>query len=315
MAVKLILDLDTGIDDALAIAYALGSPELELIGVTCTYGNVTTELAVRNSLAVLALLGRTDIPVFAGQACASCADSFEPSPLVRRIHGDNGLGGVRIPDSPRPAEQGGAVDFIVESARRHGADLVYVPTGSSTNIAAAFGADPSLADRLRVVMMGGALTTRGNTTPWSEANVSQDPEASDALLRRGRVTMVGLDVTHQTLLTKAATARWRRLGTAAGTAFADMTDYYIDFEASEIGIAGCGLHDPLAVAVAADESLVGVLPMNLRVDLAGPTRGRTIGSLEGLAEPDKRTRAAVRVDAERFLTGFMDRTERVLGAR
>ena len=69
------------------------------------------------------------------------------------------------------------------------------------------------------------------------------------------------------------------------------------------------------MAVAADESLVGVLPMNLRVDLAGPTRGRTIGSLEGLAEPDKRTRAAVRVDAERFLAGFMDRTERVLGAR
>ena len=315
MAAKLILDVDTGIDDALAIAYALGSPELELIGVTCTYGNVTTERAVRNSLAVLALLGRTDIPVFAGPACASRADSFEPSPLVRRIHGDNGLGGVRIPDSPRPAEQGGAADFIVESVRRHGADLVYVPTGSSTNIAAALEADPSLADRLRVVMMGGALTTRGNTTPWSEANVSQDPEASDALLRRGRVTMVGLDVTHQTLLTKAATARWRRLGTAAGTAFADMTDYYIDFEAREIGIAGCGLHDPLAVAVAADESLVGVLPINLRVDLAGPTRGRTIGSLEGLTEPDKRTRAAVRVDAERFLAGFMDTTERVLGAR
>lgn len=216
MTVKLILDLDTGIDDALAIAYALGSPELELIGVTCTYGNVTTGLAVRNSLAVLALLGRTDIPVFAGPAHASCADSFEPSPLVRRIHGDNGLGGVRLPDSPRPAEEGRAVDFIVESARRHGADLVYVPTGSSTNIAAAFEADPSLADRLRVVMMGGALTTRGNTTLWSEANISQDPEASDALLRRGRVTMVGLDVTHQTLLTKAETARWRQLGTAAG---------------------------------------------------------------------------------------------------
>ena len=315
MTRKLILDLDTGIDDALAIAYALGSPEAELIGITATYGNVLVGDSVRNSLAVLDLLGAPQVPVYPGLPHAMARDGFEVLEISAFIHGRNGVGDVEISPSPRAAEETSAVDFIIEASRAHGEDLVYVPTGPLTNLAAALEKDPSLAERLNVVLMGGALTVSGNVSPWAEANINQDPEAADAVLRSGvSATMIGLDVTLQTLLTYEHTSRWRELGTAAGAFLADMTDYYIDFEASEIGIAGCGLHDPLAVAVAADESLVGVLPINLRVDLAGPTRGRTIGSLEGLAEPDKRTRAAVRVDAERFLAGFMDRMERVLGA-
>ena len=308
MTRKLILDLDTGIDDALAIAYALGSPEAELIGITATYGNVLVGDSVRNSLAVLDLLGAPQVPVYPGLPHAMARDGFEVLEISAFIHGRNGVGDVEISPSPRAAEETSAVDFIIEASRAHGEDLVYVPTGPLTNLAAALEKDPSLAERLNVVLMGGALTVSGNVSPWAEANINQDPEAADAVLRSGvSATMIGLDVTLQTLLTYEHTSRWRELGTAAGAFLADMTDYYIRaYETTAPGLGGCGLHDPLAVGVAVDPSLVTMLPINLKVDLDGATRGRTIGDVERLGAP-RTSRAAVAVDAERFLAEFMSR--------
>lgn len=314
MTKKIILDLDTGIDDALAIAYALGSPELDLLGITATYGNVTVERSVRNSLAVLEMLGRTDVPVFAGVGHSTTADSFTPAEISTFVHGRNGIGEVEIPDAKRAVEQQPAIDFIIESAHRYGEELMCVPTGAATNIVTALEKDPTIKGLMGpIVMMGGALTVGGNVNAWTEANVSQDPEATDRLFRSGtKVIMIGLDVTHQTLLTKAETSAWRDAGTEAGRCYADMTDYYIDFETKVMDIAGCGLHDPLAVAVAADQSLVTLHPINMQVDLEGPTRGRTIGSLEGLSNPEKTVQVAVGVDVERFLGEFMARVGSVL---
>lgn len=309
MTRKMILDLDTGIDDALALAYAVASPEVELVGVTTTYGNVTVDTAARNTLAVLEALGADDVPVHLGRAHSRTTSSFAPSDHAARIHGRNGLGEAAFPEpAGRPTEED-AVDVVIEAAHRWGEELLYVPTGSSTNIAAALEKDPSIKDVMGpVVMMGGALTVEGNIKPWTEANVHQDPEAADLLLRSGAsVVMVGLDVTHQTLLTKAQTAVWRQAGTQAGRLFAEMTDYYIDFETQAVAIPGCALHDPLAVAVAIDPSLVTLLPINLQVDLAGPTRGRTIGRLDGLSARVKSAQVALEVDSARFLAEFTRR--------
>ena len=164
--------------------------------------------------------------------------------------------------------------------------------------------------------MGGALTVSGNTSPWAEANISQDPDAADAVFRSGvDATMVGLDVTLQTLLTYEHTHRWREAGTPAGAFLADMTDYYIRaYETTAPGLGGCGLHDPLAAAVAVDPSLVSTFPVNLRVDVEGPTRGRTIGDVERLNEPRKTSRVALGVDVDRFLETFMDRVTRLVRA-
>ena len=154
----------------------------------------------------------------------------------------------------------------------------------------------------------------GNVSAWAEANINQDPAASDLMFRRARdVTMVGLDVTLQTLLTYEDTAKWRELGTEAATKLADITDYYIKaYETTAPYLGGCGLHDPLAVGVAVDESLVDLLPVNMKVDTEGETRGRTIGDEERLSEKDKTARVAVGVDAERFLAELMERIGRVL---
>ncbi|MCS5479206.1 nucleoside hydrolase [Corynebacterium sp. YIM 101645] len=309
MTTKVILDLDTGIDDALALAYALGSPELEVIGITGTYGNVLVETGVRNTLAILELFGRSDIPVYAGLPHARRRDSFEVLEISEFIHGINGIGETVLPEPVVQAEEGDAVEFLVAAVREHGEDLVIVPTGPSTTIAAAIEADDHFAEHARIVMMGGALAVPGNVRPWAEANVNQDPEATDLLFRRAQdVTMIGLDVTLQTLLTTEETAVWRELGTAGGDFLADAADYYIRaYETTAPNLGGCGLHDPLAVAVAVDPSLVTCLDINLKVDLAGETRGRTIGDHDRLNDPVKTAHVAVAVDVERFLAEFMQR--------
>ncbi|MCQ9351594.1 nucleoside hydrolase [Corynebacterium sp. 153RC1] len=310
---KIILDLDTGIDDALALAYALGSPELELIGVTATYGNVLVETGVRNDLALLELFGASDVPVFAGEPHALAKDNFEVLEISEFIHGRNGIGEVEVPDAQRAVEAQSAVDFLIESVRTYGDELIIVPTGAMTNIAAAMQRSPEFAQHARIVFMGGALTVPGNVSPWAEANINQDPEAADFMVRNGAdVTMIGLDVTLQTLLTTAETQQWRALGTKAGEFLADATDYYIRaYETTAPHLGGCGLHDPLAVGVAVDPTLVRLLPMHLKVDTEGATRGRTIGNEEKIGAPNPNARVAVAVDTQRFLTEFMERVGRV----
>ena len=113
---KMILDLDTGVDDALAISYALGSPEIELIGITGTYGNVLVEQGVRNALAVTDLLGHPEVKVYQGLPHSSTTDHFEVLPISAFIHGDNGIGDVEIPDSNRSVETESAVDFIIDAS-------------------------------------------------------------------------------------------------------------------------------------------------------------------------------------------------------
>lgn len=309
MTTKLILDLDTGIDDALALAYALASPEVELIGVTCTYGNVVVEDSVRNTLAILELFGRTDVPVYAGPGHAREKNSFEVQEISAFIHGKNGIGEVDIPDAARCVEEISAVDFLVDAVAQHGSDLAIVPTGPSTTIAAAIEASNVFRENARVVMMGGALTVPGNVTPWSEANIHQDPEATNLMFRQlGNVTMIGLDVTLQTLLTSEETATWSALGTVGGNFLADITNYYIEaYKTTSPHLGGCGLHDPLAVAVAVNPGLVDTLGINMKVDTDGETRGRTIGDETRLNDPDKRASVAVRVDTAGFLEEFMRR--------
>ena len=230
---KMILDLDTGVDDALAISYALGSPEIELIGITGTYGNVLVEQGVRNALAVTDLLGHPEVKVYQGLPHSSTTDHFEVLPISAFIHGDNGIGDVEIPDSSRSVETESAVDFIIDAVKTYGKDLVYVPTGPMTNIEA---------------------------------------------------------------------------GTKAGKFLADMTDFYIKaYETTSPHLGGCGLHDPLAVGVAVDPTLVTTLDINMKVDVEGPTRGRTIGDETRLNDPAKTMKVAVGVDVPRFLNEFMTR--------
>lgn len=312
MRKKIILDLDTGIDDTLALVYILGSPDAELIGITATYGNVVIEQGISNDLRLLELFGRSDIPVYQGISHPSDAPSYEVPESSEIFHAKNGTGNIEIPaKATTSVQEKSAVDFIIESARTYSKDeLVYVPTGPSTNLDAAFAKAPDIVDKIKVVMMGGSLTQPGNCNMFMEANISQDPHASNRVFRTtADITMIGLDVTMQALMTKKETEALRSLGTATGKFLADMTDYYIDIseEVDPAFAGGCNLHDPLAAAVALDPSLVTCFPIDLMVETEGPGRGRTIGNPEKLLSQPKNTKVALAVDAERFTRRFFQR--------
>jgi len=305
---KMILDLDTGVDDALALAYALATPDSDLIGVVSSFGNTQVTTAGENTLKLLELLGRTDVPVFIGAAHSSTTDSFETMQVSMDIHGKNGIGDVALPAPTTALSSQTAVDFIIESAHKYADDLVIVPTGPLTNLAEAYQKDPEIENLIgNVTLMGGALVVPGNVTPYTEANINQDPEAADYVFKHAKhLVMVGLDVTLQTLLTKKETQVWRDLGTEKGRVFADIFDYYIDaYYDLDINKAGAALHDPLAVGVAVDPNLVTLLPLNMMVTHED---GRTIGDPARLRDPHKNNFAAVAVDEPFYLERFMNYT-------
>ncbi len=309
---KMILDLDTGIDDALAIAYSLATPDADLIGITSSYGNTTVDISAKNSLKLLETLGYEDVPVFIGESHSMTTTSFDVMDISKKIHGNNGIGNVELPDAKRNPENKHAVDFIIEAAHEYGEDLIIVPTGPLTNLALAMKKDPEITNLIgNITLMGGALTVPGNVTPYTEANINQDAEAADYVFKNGKnVVMVGLDVTLQTLLTKKETQQWRNLGTKKAEIFANIFDYYIDaYDTLDINHNGAALHDPLAVGVAVDPKLVTLLGINLTVS---SDDGRTIGDLDRLKNKEKNNFAAVDIDANNYMERFMNYTNIIL---
>ena len=305
---KMILDLDTGIDDALAIAYALATPKADLIGIIGSYGNVVTSRGVQNSLDLLELLGHPEVPVYMGAQHSSTTDHFDVMPVSAQIHGVNGVGEVELKKADQQVATEDGVDFLISAAHKYQKDLLLVPTGPLTNLAAALDKDPELADLIgNVTLMGGALTVPGNVTPVTEANINQDPKAADRVFRSSLpLTMVGLDVTTRTLLTIKETQQWRDLGTTAGQKYADIVDFYIDaYKVTNPHLGGCALHDPLAVAVAVEPDLVSTVFLNMKVDTKDPFAGRTIGDETRINEPATQTQVAVNVDKDRFVSEFI----------
>lgn len=276
MRQKIILDVDTGVDDALALLLALDSPELELIGCTTVAGNVTLDLVTRNTLQVLELAGRSDIPVAMGAA----------APLVRRLttatyfHGQEGLGEVVLPEPKSKAIGKTAAQFLIEQADKHPGELTIVATAPLTNLAMALKLRPDWGRNLRrIVIMGGAVHCPGNITPAAEANIHNDPEAARVVFDSGaHITLVGLDVTNVCGLPAKdlASVYVKRDQLSPVAQFSlNLLEYYNKTYPPESGAA---LHDPLAVAVAARPELVRTERMQIEVETQGKfTRGMTLG--------------------------------------
>lgn len=308
MTTRIILDVDTGIDDSLAIAYAASSSELELVGITTTYGNISQEEATRNSLILLELLHH-DAPVYPGAVKPYARELFKP--YARHIHGQDGIGNQLAGEPIRKAEEKHAADFIIEQAKLHPQQLTVIAVGPLTNLALALDRCPELPQLLgHLIIMGGAVTVPGNVTPTAEANIYSDPEGATRVIEAGfHMTMVGLDVTMQTLLPQRLVDKWRAQGTTLSGFLTGMTDFYIDaYQKFKPGIAGCALHDPLAVGVAIDPSFVRTRSMHIQVETgASVAVGRT-SEIEGpTGTTSQQIEVAIEVDADRFLEHFLQR--------
>ncbi len=305
--VKMILDLDTGVDDAMALAYALGHPNIDLIGVTTVFGNVSRNTSINNTLALLDMFGRSDVPVYAGSDRPRGAkQAYAANAIVENIHGKNGVGNVNIPQSKREVAKGNAVDFMIASAEQYGKDLYIVATGPQTNMGDLVKKEPKIGDKVgKIVIMGGALIVKGNMDELAEANIFNDPVAANELFTSGTpLTMVGLDVTLRPTLTKADTQKWRELGTKSGKAFADIVDFYIDFYLTT-NLPGCALHDPLAVAVAIHPEYVTTLSLPMKVGVDKQNWGRTVADTHRMNDPKEAyVKVAVDMQVNEFVTDF-----------
>jgi pyrimidine-specific ribonucleoside hydrolase len=294
-----LIDTDPGIDDALAIMLAVASPELDLRGVTTVGGNTGLAHTTENALRLLHLLDRDDVPLAAG------ADV----PLVRRdsrpdegVHGDEGLGGVRLDPAPRGADTRSAVQLMTDVLAASAEPVTLIALGPLTNVAALLAAAPAAAARLeRIVLMGGGARTLGNMTPTAEFNIWFDPEAASRVFAAGvPVTMVGLDVTRRAV---TAPQDWHGLrgGGRTARALLGMVDHYTGYHVGTTGSDRTPQHAALAVAAALRPDVVTTRRLHVDVECAGAlTRGMTVVDVDDVSGAEPNTDVALELDADAF---------------
>jgi purine nucleosidase len=287
------LDCDTGVDDALALGLLLGHPGIVLAGIGTVSGNTAAAQAARNTLDLLALAGRDDVPVAVG-AHHPLDGTFGGG--AARVHGGNGIGGIGLPAAGRAPVGGDAAGLLLGLARQHAGELRIVATGPLTNLALALRREPDLAALIRdVTVMGGAVRVPGNVTGRAEANIAGDPGAAAAVFGAAwPVTLVPLDVTMGHRFGEDDRAALASAGTPLTAALAAMLTAYFDYYEPVLGERRVPLHDPLAAGIATGDLIPADAPLlGLRVepdgqlveDPAAASRTRVVFSLTGDAAP------------------------------
>lgn len=272
---KLIIDTDPGIDDAMAIFYAAAAPKIELLGLTTIFGNVTTEQATRNALCLLEWVGLETVPVAQG---ADKPRALPPFPPSHNVHGEEGLGALPAQKPKTKALSEPAAEFLTRMAREHKGELILCPIGPLTNIAAAIDLDPEFTRNLnRIVLMGGSLDEGGNITPHAEANIYHDPHAAERVFSsNAKISMVGLDVTHRILCTADDFDELEQKSKRHGGLINEMSRFYLHFYTTVGKHDGCSLHDPAAVIACLQPDLFTGQSVSITVPTEGKRAGATL---------------------------------------
>lgn len=307
----IIIDCDPGQDDALAILLALGSPEeIEVLAVTAVAGNVPLALTEKNARKLVALAGRSDIPVHAG-----C-----DRPMVRDlvtaefVHGKTGLDGADLPEPAMPLAEEHAVHAIIRHLRSAPEGSVTLcPVGPLTNIAMAMRLAPEITARIKaIVLMGGAIGV-GNITPAAEFNIYVDPHAADVVFRSGvPIVMHGLDVTHKALVTPSRLKAIEAIGSDVSRAVVGLLTFYNKFDQAKGEGQGAPLHDPCAIAyVIWPEMFVG-RRCHIEIDtMSEASMGRTLVDWRGRSERPQNALAIDEIDSDSFFARLTERLARL----
>ena len=301
---KVIIDCDPGIDDSLAILLAINSPELEVLGLTITSGNVPAQLGAKNDLKALQMCQRLDIPVYIG----------EELPLERELvtaqdtHGEDGVGENFYEDVDAKILYGG-VDFIIDTLKNN-KDVSIIALGPLTNIAKALMKDKKAFDNLdEFISMGGAFRIHGNCSPVAEFNYWVDPHGADYVYKNlpKKIHMVGLDVTRKIVLTPNIIEFINRLDKDMAKYITEITRFYIDFHWEQEGIIGCVINDPLAVAYFIDRSLLRGFDSYVEVVHDGVAVGQSIVDSFNFYKNEPNSHVLTEVDEKAFMKMFLKR--------
>ena len=307
----IIIDCDPGHDDALAILLALGSAdELEVLAITTVAGNVPLALTADNARKVVELAGRRDLPVHAG-----CARPLaRPLVTAEYVHGETGLDGADLPAPTMPLADAHAVDALIELVRAAPPGTVTLCTlGPLTNVATALLKAPDIGPRLaQIVLMGGAIG-EGNITPAAEFNIYVDPHAAKLVFEAGiALTMCGLDVTHQALVTPDRLAAIRALGTPVSAAVGGLLEFYGIYDQTRRGRPGAPLHDPCTIAWLLRPELFSGRACHVAIETIGEhTLGRTVVDWSGRGTLPANATVIDQIDADGFFALLTERLARL----
>lgn len=273
---KIIIDTDPGQDDAVAILAALGSTELDIMGICAVAGNVPLYLTEVNARKVCEVANRTDVKVFAG--CKK--------PMVRtlitaeEVHGRTGLDGPDLPEPTMPLQDVHAVDFIIQTLNQHPSETITIcPLGPLTNVATAMKKNSSIIPKIQqIVLMGGANFENGNVTPAAEFNIYVDPQAANIVFNSGvPITVMALDVTHKALTSPSRIEAFRSIGNKAGHTVAELTTFFERFDVQKYGSEGAPLHDPCVIAYLLKPEMFSGKDVNVAVEIQSElTMGMTV---------------------------------------
>jgi purine nucleosidase len=311
MVTKIIIDTDPGQDDAVAILLALASPELEVLAITAVAGNVPLPLTALNSLKMVELAGRPEVPVYAG------CDRPMVRPLITAeyVHGKTGLDGAELPEPVTPLAPGHAVDRIIELVLANDPGTVTLcPLGPLTNVGTALARAPEIAPRLAgIVLMGGGFFEGGNTTPTAEFNIYVDPQAADIVFRSGvPITVMSLDVTHRALMLPRHLDRFAAMGTALGTAVHGLLTFYERYDVEKYGMEGGPLHDPCVIAYLLRPELFGGRNVNVEIEVQSElTMGMTVVDWWGMTDRARNARWMRTIDSDGFFDLLVERLARL----
>lgn len=307
MPQKVILDVDTGTDDAVALMTAALSPDLELVGATTVNGNTLVQNCTENTLRVFDYIGKSEIPVFQGMHLPLVRQNIEQAIPATGIHGDF----LDLPPSRTKKQEQHAVDWLIETYMHSDGDIILVPVGPLTNIAAAIRKEPRILEKIpELVIMGGAHE-HGNSTPSAEFNIWCDPEAARIVVNCGRpIRMIPLDATHRALVSREDCTRLREIGTPAAIATAICTERRIagyDRSQPMHRLGAAPVHDALAVCAIIDPSVVTTQLINVDVETSGLlTDGRTVCDFRHRSKGAPNVHFATDADEPKFVRMLME---------
>jgi pyrimidine-specific ribonucleoside hydrolase len=309
--IPVILDVDTGVDDAMAILFAVAHPGVDVRAITCVAGNTSLGQVVANTLSILDLAGAPDIPVAAG----AIRPLIEQPRAASHVHGDGGLGGATLPPSSRSAVDEGAIALMHRTIMQSDAPITIVALAPQTNLALLLRAHPEVVPRIeRILFMGGSASL-GNATAVAEFNVWHDPEAAAIVLDSGVPTyMYGLDVFNNVWVDQSVTERLRASDVPLEQVVGTLLDTRYPEENGDDGPYRGWIGDAGAVCALVDPEAVGTRVLPVRVELAGYSRGQTLvdrrffageDTLHGTATAWSRTEVALTADFDRLAAVFL----------